>query len=57
VKEIPSIVQRAIDSYVVDIGQLSRAEVAQLNRAAKRGLLQKTRAYWFPIPKTAWAAA
>lgn len=52
-KEVPAIVQQALDYRVVDIGQLSAQEKRQLNKAAANGLLIKTVDYnTYFVPKT-----
>jgi hypothetical protein len=39
---------------VVNIGQLSKKQVRELNKKVKRGLLVKGKDYNYPRPKTAW---
>lgn len=39
---------------VVNIGQLSKERVCELNKRVKAGELYKGKDYNYPIPKTAW---
>ena len=52
---IEPIVERAILDTVVNIGQLSAAEIRQLDRAVERGWLSKGKGGPYPILKTVWA--
>lgn len=58
-------IEKARQGYVANIGQLSRDEIRDLDRAVRRGLLMKYRGYWNtgaasfgmgPL-KTIWRAA
>ncbi|RPJ40116.1 MAG: hypothetical protein EHM35_00490 [Planctomycetaceae bacterium] len=51
-----TIVQRALDCGVTDIGQITPQERRQLEGAAKRGVLFKTWSYAFPRPKRLFVA-
>jgi hypothetical protein len=52
---LPDIVKRALVETVVDIGQLSRSDLYQLNKYVKRGWLSKGRGGPFPNLKTVYA--
>jgi hypothetical protein len=39
---------------VVNIGQLTKDQVRELNKKVKKGLLVKGKDYSYPKPKTAW---
>lgn len=52
---LPAIVKRALVDTVTDIGQLSPAELRQLNKYVKRGWLSKGRGGAFPVLKTVYA--
>jgi hypothetical protein len=55
-KELPEIVQRAYIKSVIDIGQFTKKEIYQLNKAVKSGILSKDKDYnRFPIPKTRYS--
>jgi len=49
------IVLRALASPVTDIGQLTRAEKLELERAVRSGILAKGQGGAFPILKTVYA--
>lgn len=53
--ELPEIVRRAMAETVTDIGQLSKAEIYQLNKYVKKGWLSKGKAGPFPRLKTVYA--
>jgi len=53
--ELPEIVKRALVETVTDIGQLSKAELYQLNKYVKRSWLSKGKAGPFLILKTVYA--
>lgn len=44
------IVERAQREVICNIGQLSMVERYQLDRAAKRGEIEKWRGHWYPEP-------
>lgn len=51
-KPTPEIVTRALTQSVLNIGQLSREELRDLNYAVRKGTLMKIQDYnAFPIPK------
>lgn len=52
---LPEIVQRALVETVVDIGQLSKSEIYQLNKYVRRGWLSKGKAGPYPALKTVYA--
>jgi hypothetical protein len=52
--EYPEIVNRAIESHVTDIGQLTAKEKRQLNYWAKKGVLAKVMDWHYPIWKPMW---
>lgn len=52
---IPEIVRRAMVHTVTDIGQLSKAEIYQLNKYVKKGWLSRGKGGPFPILKTVYA--
>lgn len=53
--ELPEIVRRAMVETVTDIGQLSKAEIYQLNKYVKKGWLSKGKAGPFPRLKIVYA--
>jgi hypothetical protein len=53
--ELPEIIKRALVETVTDIGQLSKAELYQLNKYVKRGWLSKGKGGPFPMLKTVYA--
>lgn len=53
--ELPPIVKRALVETVVDIGQLSKAEIYQLNKYVKKGWLSKGKGGPYPRLKTVYA--
>lgn len=53
--ELPEVVKRALVYTVTDIGQLSKAEIYQLNKYVKKGWLSKGKAGPFPMLKTVYA--
>lgn len=52
---LPEIVRRALVETVTDIGQLSKAEIYQLNKYVKRGWLSRGKGGPYPILKTVYA--
>lgn len=42
--------ERAQKEVVVDCGQISKSDRGRLDRAAKKGMLDKWRGYWYPLP-------
>ena len=50
------IVRHALVAPVVNLGQLSKDEIKQLDRAVRHGTLAKAKAGNYPIRKTVWAA-
>lgn len=55
VSELPPIVKRALVETIVNIGQLSKAEIYQLNKYVKKGWLSKGKGGPYPILKTVYA--
>jgi hypothetical protein len=53
----PTIVNRAINETVTNIGQLSETEVTHLEKAVKFGILQRTANYLYPTHKTMYQGA
>lgn len=53
--ELPEIIKRALTETVVNIGQLSKSELNQLNKYVKRGWLSKGQGGPFPKLKTVYA--
>jgi hypothetical protein len=53
--ELPEVVKRAMVETVTDTGQLSKAEVYQLNKYVKRGWLSRGKGGPYPILKTVYA--
>jgi hypothetical protein len=49
-----NVVNYAIDCPVTNIGQLSKEEIRELNKAVKKGILWKGKNYEYPTPKTCW---
>jgi hypothetical protein len=54
--ETSPIVQRAINSRVVDIGQLTDLDRFMLDQYVKHGVLIKYKGGPFPVPKTVYSA-
>jgi hypothetical protein len=52
---LPEIVKRALVETVINIGQLTQAEVRTLNRAVRKGWLSKGEGGPYPALKTLWA--
>lgn len=52
---LPEIIRRALIETVVDIGQLSKSEIYQLNKYVKKGWLSKGKGGPFPRMKTMYA--
>ena len=52
---LPEIVKRALVETVTDIGQLTKSDLYQLNKAVKRGWLSKGKGGPFPKLKTVYA--
>jgi hypothetical protein len=48
----PDIVKKAYNYGITDLGQLTKKEKYELDKAAKRGILFKTKSFKYPIPKT-----
>lgn len=53
--KLPEIVRRAMVETVTDIGQLSKAEIYQLNKYVKKGWLSRGKGGPFPMLKTVYA--
>ena len=51
----PDIVKRAALNPIHNIGQLTEADVRQLNAYVKKGFLAKSKGGVFPALKTVWA--
>jgi hypothetical protein len=49
-----TIVERALDQNVTDIGQLTREEQRELSKAVKNGLLSKGKGGPYPLLKTVY---
>lgn len=46
--------EQAHRRVVCNTGQISKLDAGRLNRAAKRGEIEKWRGHWFPIPGAPW---
>ncbi len=53
--EYSEIIHRALNTSITDIGQLTKKELRDLNKAVKKDILTKGRGGIFPIPKTVYA--
>lgn len=52
---LPEIVKRAMVETVTDIGQLSKADIYQLNKYVRKGWLSRGKGGPFPMLKTVYA--